>query len=117
MLIFVTASHASPPPEKMELWFLYMIRCGDGSLYTGITTDVQRRFGEHQGGSRKGSKYLKGKAPLSLVVKKKIGRRSLALQVEHRVKRLTKQEKEMFVDGTITLRDIKTLINKGENHG
>jgi len=93
-----------------------MIRCRDGSVYTGITTDVKRRFEEHEGGSRKGSKYLKGKAPLSLVLKKKIGSRSLALQVEHRVKRLKKTEKEMFVDGRITVRDIKKII-KGENHG
>lgn len=94
-----------------------MIRCGDGSLYTGITTDVKRRFGEHEGNSRKGSKYLKGKAPLSLVFKKKVGSRSLALQVEHRVKRLKKTEKEMFTDGKIRLSEIKKQIIKGENHG
>jgi len=101
----------------MKIWFLYMIRCRDGSLYTGITTDVKRRFEEHSGNDRKGSKYLKGKAPLTLVLKKKIGSHSLALQVEHRVKQLKKPEKEMFADGKITIRDIKKQLTKGESHG
>ncbi len=69
----------------MEIWFLYLIRCRDGSLYTGIPTDVKRRFEEHKGGSR-GSKYLRGKAPLELVLKKKVGDKGLALKVEDRVK-------------------------------
>ena len=52
-------------------WFLYLIRCKGGQLYTGIATNVERRFAEHQSG--KGSKYLRGKTPLQLVFQKKIG--------------------------------------------
>jgi len=61
-------------------------------LYTGITTDVARRFEEHQGGM--GAKYLRGRGPLLLVFQKKLGSRSLALGVESRVKKLTKAKKE-----------------------
>ncbi|NOY39335.1 MAG: GIY-YIG nuclease family protein [Nitrospirae bacterium] len=93
----------------MEIWFLYLIRCRDGSLYTGITTDVKRRFKEHKGGSR-GSKYLRGKAPLQLVLKKKIGDKGLALKVEDRVKKLTKNRKELLVEGKIVISAIKRAI-------
>jgi putative endonuclease len=81
----------------MKTWFLYLIRCKDNSLYTGITTDVMRRFKEHQGNDRKGSKYLRGKAPLKLVLKKNIGNKSLTSKVEAKVKKLPKDKKEMFV--------------------
>ena len=73
-------------------WHLYLVRCHDGSLYTGITTDVARRFEEHQGGM--GAKYLRGRGPLLLVFQKKLGSRSLAIGVESRVKKLTKAKKE-----------------------
>ena len=74
----------------MNNWFLYLIRCRDGRLYTGITTDVERRFEEHNSGDKKGSKYLRGKAPLKLVMKKRIGDRSMALRVEAKVKKTSK---------------------------
>ncbi len=73
-------------------WYLYLIRCHDGSLYTGITTDVARRFADHQGNG--GARYLRGKGPLVLVYQKKIGSRSLALGVEGKVKKLSKAKKE-----------------------
>jgi putative endonuclease len=77
----------------MPGYSVYLVRCRDGSLYTGIATDVARRLAEHEDG-RKGAKYLRGKGPLSLVFQQDIGDRSLALRVESRVKRLTKREKE-----------------------
>jgi putative endonuclease len=94
----------------MNNWFLYLIRCKHGRLYTGITTDVERRFEEHKSSNRKGSKYLRGKAPLKLVMKKKIGSKSLALKIEAKVKKLTKIKKELLVDGKINVRDIKKNI-------
>ena len=101
----------------MDIWFLYLIRCADGSLYTGITTDIKRRFIEHREGGRKGSKYLRGKAPLALVLKRKIGTKSLALKVEHIVKRMTKTEKEMFVSGKINMRHINHKLTKHQTKG
>lgn len=81
----------------MTPWFLYLIRTPDNSLYTGITTDVVRRFGQHQNG--KGAKALRGKGELSLVFSAHVGERSLALRVEYRIKQLTKRQKERLVTG------------------
>ena len=94
----------------MNNWFLYLIRCKHGQLYTGITTDVERRFEEHKSHDKKGSKYLRGKAPLRLVMKKRIGNKSLALKIEAKVKKLSKVKKELLVDGKIKIGDIKRNI-------
>ncbi|GJQ22833.1 MAG: hypothetical protein HBSAPP01_06230 [Candidatus Brocadia sapporoensis] len=91
---------------KMKNWFLYMIRCKHGKLYTGVTTDVERRFVEHTRNNKKGAKCLRGKAPLTLVMKKKIGSKSMALKIESRVKRLSKIKKEMLVDGKIKVKEL-----------
>ena len=58
----------------------------------------ERRFEEHKSSNKKGSKYLRGKAPLKLVMKKKIGNKSLALKIEAKVKKLSKVEKVCFND-------------------
>lgn len=88
---------------KTDVWHLYMIRCRDGSLYTGIATDVARRFTEHKAG--KGAKYLRGRGPIELVFQKRIGHRGAALKAEHRVKRLPKHKKEALVqsNGAVNL--------------
>ncbi len=78
----------------MPDWYLYMLRCRDGSLYTGITTDVERRLAEHRRGRPPGSKYLKGRAPLTLVLQKKVGDRRMAMKAENQVKRLSRAQKE-----------------------
>ena len=81
----------------MSDWYLYILRCRDGTLYTGITTDVDRRLAEHRQGGPAGAKYLKGRAPLTLLLQKKVGDKRLALRVENRVKRLSKAEKEKLI--------------------
>ena len=78
----------------MSDWYVYMVRCRDGSLYTGITTDVLRRLAEHQENGNAGAKYLRGRGPLTLVLQKSIGSRSMALSVERKVKKLPKIKKE-----------------------
>ncbi len=78
-------------------WHLYLIRCHDGSLYTGITTNVARRLAEHQGNGDTGAKYLRGRGPLVLVFQRKLGSRSLALGVESKVKKLSKARKEELI--------------------
>ncbi len=77
----------------MSYWSVYLLRCGDGSLYTGIATDVSRRVAEHREGE-KGAKYLRGRGPLDLIYQQEIGDRSLAAKIEHRVKRFPKAYKE-----------------------
>ncbi|TCN77321.1 putative GIY-YIG superfamily endonuclease [Shewanella fodinae] len=77
----------------MSSWSLYIIRCRDGELYTGVTTDVNRRFAEHQGGGPKAAKYLRGKSPLQLIYQELVGSRSEALKREIQVKKLSRQQK------------------------
>jgi putative endonuclease len=79
----------------MSDWYLYLVRCGDGSLYTGVTTDVDRRFKAHQ--EAQGAKYLKGRGPLALVYREKIGDKRLAFRAEHAVKRWPRDRKEHLV--------------------
>lgn len=81
----------------MPRWHLYMIRTRNGSLYTGIATDVSRRFAEHQAQGGKCAKYLRGRDPLELVFARPIGNRALAQSAEHSVKRLSKRRKEALV--------------------
>jgi putative endonuclease len=76
-------------------WLVYIIRCVDGSLYTGITTDLERRFRQHAAGT--GAKYLRGRQPLQLVYREGGHTRSSAAQREARIKRLAREEKERLV--------------------
>ncbi len=78
-------------------WHLYLIRCGDDSLYCGIATDVERRFSEHQSQSPKSAKYLRGRLPLKLVYQKEIGNRSEATKEEMRIKKLSRKDKEKLI--------------------
>lgn len=83
----------------MSEWHLYLIRTRRGALYTGITTDVARRFAEHQAGGPKCAKYLRGRGPLELVFSQKMGARGEALRAERMVKKLPKAAKEALVAG------------------
>ena len=86
------------------IWYLYILRCGDGSLYTGITTDVQRRLAEHRSG--KGAKYTRGRGPLELVYSEETENHSAALKRECAIKRLSREEKWKLIEskthGTIS---------------
>lgn len=82
-----------------SFWSVYIIRCGDGTLYTGIATDVQRRFGEHLSQGSKAAKYLRGRLPLEIVYRKEIGNRSEASKEELRIKRMGVQRKLGLVNG------------------
>ena len=79
------------------MYYTYIMRCEDGSLYTGITTDVQRRLKEHQGKLSGGAKYTKGRMPTKVEVVWKSDNRSLASKLEYRIKKLSKQDKEILI--------------------
>lgn len=80
---------------KSTHWYLYLIRTRNNSLYTGITTDIARRFMQHVSG--KGAKALKGKGPLTLVYHSLVEDRGMALKLEYRVKKLSKKQKEKLI--------------------
>ncbi len=81
------------------MWYLYILRCGDGSLYTGITTDLERRLEAHRSG--KGAKYTRGRGPLELVYREEWATRSEASRREWAVKQLTREEKQALVGKNI----------------
>ena len=77
--------------------FLYILRCGDGSLYTGIALDLERRLAQHQAG--RASRYTRSRLPVTLVWRREVETWSAALREEMRIKRLTRAEKEALVQG------------------
>ncbi len=98
--------------KAREHWSLYLIRSGDSSLYTGISTDVSRRLGEHENEDKKnkGAKALRGKAPLSLVYQIVVGDRSEALKLEYRIKQLSKSQKEELITLPNDLSELETWL-------
>ena len=75
--------------------FVYILLCGDGSLYTGITTDVSKRLKQHQAGQA--SKYTRAHLPVTLCWTRQVCSWSQALKKEHRIKALTRTQKEAVV--------------------
>lgn len=80
-------------------WQLYILRCGDGTLYTGIAVDAERRLAAHRSG--RGAKYTRGRGPLELVYLEQCPTHSDALRRELEVKRLTREEKEMLLQNKL----------------
>jgi putative endonuclease len=78
-------------------WYVYILKCADNSLYTGITTDVNRRLNEHNKGT--GAKYTKGRLPVILMAVSEASNRSEASKEEYRIKQLTRKEKLILIDG------------------
>jgi putative endonuclease len=78
-------------------WWVYVLRCADGSLYTGVTTNVERRLREHNG-SKRGAKYTRSRRPVSLLGSLKCSSRSEALKMEHQVKSMTRAAKLWLVE-------------------
>ena len=77
-------------------YYVYIVRCSDNSLYTGITTDINRRIYEHNE-TKKGAKYTKSRRPVSLVYSALIGDRSSAQKEEYRIKKLSKIKKTVVL--------------------
>lgn len=74
------------------MYYLYILRCADGTLYTGITTDLQRRVAEHNS-AKLGAKYTAARQPVKVVFSKKFKNRSAASREEARIKKLKKYQK------------------------
>ena len=78
-----------------QTWYLYILCCRDDTLYTGITTDVEKRLEAHRTG--KGAKYTRGRAPLELVYRETCGSHSDALKRELEIKKLSRAEKQKLI--------------------
>ncbi len=89
------------PPEplkrrKHSFWSMYVVRCSDGSLYCGITTDVKRRVSEHNT-SYRGAKYTRSRRPVSLAYSRRCLSKSEAILNENAFKKMKKADKELFI--------------------
>ncbi len=78
-------------------WWVYVIEASDGRLYTGITTDVDRRFAEHTEGP-KGAKFFRGNPPVNVRYRVPVDDRSTASREEARIKKLTRQQKLALIE-------------------
>ncbi len=75
-----------------DLWFVYLARCADGSLYTGIARDVAARIAAHDAG--KGARYTRGRGPLTVCAVRRCRSKGEALRLEHAIKQLPRRDKE-----------------------
>ena len=78
------------------VWFVYMLRCSDGSLYTGYTDDVQRRLSVHNSG--KGAKYTRSRLPVEVVYREEVPDKSAAMRREAAIKKLTRKQKMLLME-------------------
>lgn len=87
------------PSPLNPSWFVYLLRCADNSLYTGITTDLNRRLAEHNGenNSNKGARYTRHRRPVSLVYSETLTCRASASQREYAIKQLSRTAKEQLI--------------------
>lgn len=79
----------------MSTWTLYILKCNDGSLYTGITNNLEKRVSDHEAGI--GAKYTRGRGPFEIVYQEKLEDRSSASKREFAIKKLSKLEKEKLI--------------------
>lgn len=85
-------------------WFLYLIECTDGSIYTGIATDVGARFAKHANGT--GARYTRSRKPVRMLAAFELDDHSSALRAEYRVKRLSPAQKRALAAGELTLASV-----------
>jgi putative endonuclease len=85
-------------------WFLYLLECADGSIYTGIATDVAARFAQHANGT--GARYTRSRKPVQVLAQFELADRSNALSAEYWVKRLAPREKRALAAGARTLESV-----------
>jgi predicted GIY-YIG superfamily endonuclease len=82
-------------PRSKQMWFVYIMRCGDGTLYTGITTDVKRRRQQHNAGIA--SRYTRSRLPVKLAYQEPVPGQSSALKREATIKAMTRAEKLVLI--------------------
>ena len=89
-------------------WFVYLVRCADGTLYCGITNDVAARLAAHDAG--RGARYTRGRGPLELLVTRRCRDKPRALRIEYAVKQLSRPQKLALAADPATLRRIARSV-------
>ena len=95
----------------MKKWFVYIIRDESNTLYTGVTTDIDRRFAEHVEGGKKAAKYLRSKKNIKLVYSCKVGDKQESYRIEAKIKALLKTEKEEIVRRELGLDHLRDFLS------
>ena len=80
-------------------WTVYMLRCADDSLYSGITNDLARRLDEHNGNNKKAARYTRSRRPVNLIYREPCQNRSAASKREHQLKKLSRAQKLQLIEG------------------
>lgn len=89
----------SVPDLRQGGWNVYILRCADGTLYTGVAMDVARRVHEHNAGGRLAASYTRGRRPVVLVHREAAASRSAALRREYQIKQMSRQDKLRLLTG------------------
>jgi putative endonuclease len=92
-----SANHVTADDEACSTWSVYILRCADNSLYTGVAMDVNRRLEEHNGIEKNGAKYTRARRPVTLVYQESSDSRSAACKREYAIKNLGKLQKEHLI--------------------
>ena len=82
----------------MKSWFVYIVKCADASLYTGITNDIERRINAHNNDNRTASAYTRSRRPVELVYQESYQTRSQASKREYQIKQLSRKEKIVLLN-------------------
>jgi putative endonuclease len=82
--------------KNSNIWRVYMVRCSDGTLYTGITNDLEKRIEAHNSG-KDGARYTRSRRPVTLVYSEQAGTKSEAASLEYRIKKLPRAKKKELV--------------------
>ena len=78
-------------------WFVYIVRCADHSLYTGVTTDIERRLNEHNNSRKLAAAYTRSRRPVTLMYKERVSSRSIALKREYEIKQMSSRSKKLLI--------------------
>ena len=80
-----------------DIWYVYMVRCNDGTLYTGITNDLEKRIKAHNSG-KDGARYTRSRRPVKLVYSEEAGSKSTAAKREYKIKKMTRVKKMELIE-------------------
>ena len=86
------------------MYYVYLLRCADGTLYTGFTNDLARRLAAHNAG--RGAKYTRGRRPVELVYWESFSNKSSALRMEYAIKQLPRRQKLTLIQSSVPSRQI-----------
>jgi putative endonuclease len=96
--------------NKTKDWFVYILHCGNGALYTGVTTDVRRRIKEHKQNGRRSARFTRAFAPVELVYSCRVGAKNLAYRIEYHIKKLPRSKKAIVVANNFSNESLMTFL-------